>query len=253
MRTTILFFLSACCIKAYSQEEPARVEIKYRCDIERLPITLKMERSTPNDAWVLQWDHTRMDEDNKQCQLWLNVFENGAPIAYFKSGEDEQKVNFESTADSLSLSFSLGNKYRNVDCNCFFKPVKLATEVAEYPELILEQDRQWYFYKYLGMNAFEEALVNRDKYEAQIVRLNMQLHYINLKNGKIALGERWNKKGNIYRITQKWDLAPVFPYQNYSTKSGKEISGEDLIRSKKIAIEEFEGLEKQFNLPRYHP
>ena len=235
-------------------QDPVRVEMKYQCDIDSLKVPVVIELEESPNGWYLDWEGVEIPEGKEGCELWLNIFENDQPIAYYKGLSTPMTFSYFSTSsDSIDLSFSLGNMWKKQDCFCFFKQIKVPVIRSWKDTLDLAQDRDWYFFKYLTMNQYEESLVNRDKYMAKIVTLNRSLNYLNLSNGKVASGSKWMRKGNVYKISEKWELAPVYPYQEYKLLNGEKLKGTELIEQGKVDLDLIKGLEKQFYLKKYAP
>lgn len=256
MRSLSLFFFltfafaSATCAQ---EREPARVEAKYQCEVRALEVKLKMYLDYPPNGYVLSWDGLEMPELKEKCELWVMVFDQGKPGDYYKSLSTPMTFSHVNTSsDSVELSFSLGDMFNQYDCQCYFERIKVP--VGNWDStIILMQDRDWYFYKYLGMDEFEEALVNRSKYQSKTTALNLRFDYVDLNSGKIKSGKKWDRSGNVYKVSRKWQLVPIYPYQNYQLNDGSKISGSELIDQGKVDPNLLEGVEKQFYLKKFAP
>lgn len=235
-----------------AQQEPARIESKFQCDIEYLEFDIEMYLDNAPNGWVVSWDSVNIPNRN-DCEIWVTVFENGVPIEHYKGlSTPMTHTYFQPSGDKIELSFSIGNMYKINECMCYFERIELPL-VRTKRSIRLKQDKNWYFYKYLAESEFEESLVERDKYQTRVVRINSELSYLNLRTGRIRSGKKWMRKGSIYQIVERWDLVPLFPYQTYNLNDGQKIKGDELIEKRKFDSERLEGLREQFFSKRYWP
>ena len=65
-------------------------------------------------------------------------------------------------------------------------------------------------------------------------------YYLDLKSGKMLKGQQWLNRKTIKKIVNELKLTVINPTAKYENKEGEVFTGQELIKNRKIDIEEFE-------------
>jgi len=163
---------------------------------------------------------------NPVLYIFLSDSSANLPTLVF-SGDESSSVYFKPSHDSILVHFKIYD--RLACCYCTYLPVTLKTNVRtrKTVELIPDTSVKYIF----PPTDFKRPYIPGG--DCFYIKINGNMHYIDLRNGRILLGNdiiRHSPAAEIY----KGNFAVIDPNELYSDSKGKEHKGSEIIKYKKL-------------------
>jgi CarboxypepD_reg-like domain len=215
------------------REKPQNVPPVLACD-DKATIQFEMYIENLKDStYVLSWTEL----EGSGCEYFCLVTDGQNRLGEYPGLSTPMSFcYFRPTTDSIEVYLKKGGNmitYSSDDnkdsCLCTYKKIKLPVKnQGSFTVKIAADPNTTYF----------PLLNDRYQFTSYYHPINSQFYYLDEDSGKIRSGSHWARTYSTERFTMKKRYR-IDPTRIYTDRSGKKFTGQDLIKLKKIDLDQF--------------